>query len=447
MGAFILHRSDGSDRTRRVLLAARGHFERVGFTGIVAIQFGVYEGLVCGSLSGNAAAIYSAVDGQAMVVGTFFHGGRFGAAALMDLVRRTTPYARPGSAGTAGHYSVALAKQGAAWLFGDELGMFQFYHDATLRVLSSSLQAVLFAVDRPTLSVQAAYEYVHHGNVLGDETAVNEVRMLAPGAMVRLSDPPAIIPRPPIALPDIEPGDLETHADRCLAAMRVLIGGAVAAFGDNIQAPLSGGYDSRLLLALLQEQGAQPHVYVYGRPGDADVRVAQAIASGEGFPLEHAEKRLDPGVTPDMYPAIAEANFLHHDAPAYFGFFDTGEGRRDRDARSFGGALAVSGGGGEVFRKVFLSARHEFYGSRPAVVLLFPIRPGDLYRPVRQPDLLRGHGGKSPGNPRIGCRSPDTRHHRTSLPVVPLSCRVRLREQRHEPPWLVVLPVHRAVVG
>ncbi|WP_222874018.1 hypothetical protein [Hankyongella ginsenosidimutans] len=44
------------------------------------------------------------------------------------------------------------------------------------------------------------------------------------------------------------------HADRVLA----LAGVAVKLYGDNIQCPLSAGYDSRMALAALRAQGPNP---------------------------------------------------------------------------------------------------------------------------------------------------------------------------------------------
>jgi hypothetical protein len=50
-----------------------------------------------------------------------------------------------------------------------------------------------------------------------------------------------------------------------------------ASFGDRVTCALSGGYDSRLILALLRRHGVSPRVYVYGPPGDKDVELARTI--------------------------------------------------------------------------------------------------------------------------------------------------------------------------
>ena len=64
-----------------------------------------------------------------------------------------------------------------------------------------------------------------------------------------------------------------------------------SAFGDRISTALSGGYDSRLMLALLRACGVAPYVYVYGYEDDCDVQVARSIAAGEGFALVHTDKQ------------------------------------------------------------------------------------------------------------------------------------------------------------
>ena len=49
-------------------------------------------------------------------------------------------------------------------------------------------------------------------------------------------------------------------------------------FGNRVTSALSGGYDSRLILAMLRRHGVAPHLFVYGNAGDQDVRLATAIA-------------------------------------------------------------------------------------------------------------------------------------------------------------------------
>src|SRR3546814_8230025 len=82
---------------------------------------------------------------------------------------------------------------------------------------------------------------------------------------------------------------------------------------DLIDSALSGGYDSRLLLALARDAKLAPRLHVYGRPGDSDVVCAQAIARAEGLALHHVDKSTVPQPEPARYPDIVHANYLAFD--------------------------------------------------------------------------------------------------------------------------------------
>jgi asparagine synthase (glutamine-hydrolysing) len=116
---------------------------------------------------------------------------------------------------------------------------------------------------------------------------------------------------------------------------------------------LSGGYDSRLTLALLLEQGLRPRIHVYGRDDDPDVGVAKRIAEAEGFALEHVDKSRFPVIEPDAFPDLVERNFLaFHGHPAD-GIFENGSDLATRMERCSSGELMLNGGGGEIFRNFF----------------------------------------------------------------------------------------------
>jgi asparagine synthase (glutamine-hydrolysing) len=124
-------------------------------------------------------------------------------------------------------------------------------------------------------------------------------------------------------------------------------------FGGNIKVALSGGYDSRLLLALFRRSGVTPRLFVYGSNTDKDVRIAKQIANAEGIALQHVDKTLLKDVTLQAYPRIVEQNFHREDALANGGIFSNGAELLARAWRSENGALHVNGGGGEIFRNFF----------------------------------------------------------------------------------------------
>src|SRR5439155_21540411 len=105
----------------------------------------------------------------------------------------------------------------------------------------------------------------------------------------------------------------EATVGQSMALLDRYFAAVVASFGDRVTCALSGGYDSRLILALLRRHGINPRVYVYGPPGDKDVKLARAIAEGEGFALEIVDKDKQLTFSPGEFAAVAEENFLASD--------------------------------------------------------------------------------------------------------------------------------------
>jgi asparagine synthase (glutamine-hydrolysing) len=116
---------------------------------------------------------------------------------------------------------------------------------------------------------------------------------------------------------------------------------------------LSGGFDSRLILAGLMARGCRPGVFVYGDPGSADVRIATAIAQAEELRCEPIDKgAIDRGEPPLDAQRLEEAcRFL--DGLPVDGIVDRGADRYTRRLQAAGGALALNGGGGEILRNFF----------------------------------------------------------------------------------------------
>jgi asparagine synthase (glutamine-hydrolysing) len=301
----------------------------------------------------SATADYLDLDGGdfAFSVGTFIYRGRIGAAALALFVREPDP--ATAIADTHGHFVIVLRRGGEVTLWRDPAASFELYHHPDLRCVSTSFLALARTAASRTLNLQEMYEYVFHGVTLGTETLLAEVRRLDIGERMRLSPRPAILHQPVELCPperDAPVGELvEANLEELLAYTKELVG----IFGDNIRHALSGGYDSRLLLALFRHSGITPHLFVYGSEHDPDVQIARRITTGEGISLSHVDKAKLRVVTPDSFPAIVADTFDRDEGAPSFGIFHSGAEHCARRLRREGGALHVNGGGGEVFRNFF----------------------------------------------------------------------------------------------
>jgi asparagine synthetase B (glutamine-hydrolysing) len=121
----------------------------------------------------------------------------------------------------------------------------------------------------------------------GDGTPFNEIRRLDPLARIEVAPGMASTRRPGrLAWVEAEPMRPAEAQERILAAMREEIAGLDPAI--RVCCPLSGGWDSRLLLCLLAERELELSAHTVNSDfgDDLDERLAEAVAARVGVPHE-----------------------------------------------------------------------------------------------------------------------------------------------------------------
>jgi len=140
------------------------------------------------------------------------------------------------------------------------------------------------------------------------------------------------------------------------------------------------------VFAVLRSLGCRPHLYVYGPATSPDVTIGRQIGEAEGFKVEWIDKDTVREMTPEAFPEQVARNFDENDGlPNFGGIFDNGGNSYARDARHAGGALAVSGGCGEVYRDFFFLPDRRL--SAAAVTDVFFAR---FHRPDMTPEFDAG---------------------------------------------------------
>jgi asparagine synthase (glutamine-hydrolysing) len=302
---------------------------------------------------GEAPAVHFGDAGSfAACSGTLVYDGVVGTKALETILEKSSTSSIDWDRAQ-GSFCILIGSDAEIYLRLDKLGTYKIYQNELKTVLSSSFLAVLETITRPTANAQSIYEYVFQGATYGDRTVVEEIKMIEPRSMLRLGEKVDTSELPN----DLWAGKkwlrFGDHVALTHAVLRENIRALIAAFGHNIDTALSGGFDSRLLLALLREQGITPRVHVYGSARDADVVVAKTIAAAEGLPIIHTDKSYLANPSVEEFPATISRNFLLFDGYPSDGIFDNGGDVETRRARAYGGALALNGGGGEVLRNFF----------------------------------------------------------------------------------------------
>jgi asparagine synthase (glutamine-hydrolysing) len=359
MAALFLARTEDPDTAGAAVAAARAQFARHGFSGIVEKALPGWRLIHAPHILGGPESLLEEGDGLVAVAGTLTWDGRMGRPALEGLLRDAI-LPDPDWSRLGGQFVALVRRGGRSFLLTDHFAAFQLFHDRDMTLFSTSLLGAIEALPRVSFDPQGVYEFAFNVAPIGDDTVFNELRTLGPDRIVELSpEGPRIhstakpLPQHPAATAVEE--RLERHKARLAAAVRPY----VRHFGDHLNCPLSGGLDSRLVLAALRAEGCRPRVYVYGGPDDADVRIARSIGEALGFEVAWLDKEARV-LAADEFPEQVERNFQQYDGLPSFGeLFENGMNAAARDSRHAGGALSASGANGEIYRNFFYLANRR----------------------------------------------------------------------------------------
>lgn len=376
MASLFLVRNDDPRFADSALSEARAVLADQGFPAPEELALPGWTLLHAGHIIAGPQTLLRQGDDLVAVAGTLVADGKLGHDALMALLAMdplALDWDRLG-----GQFVALVRRGGRTFLFGDYFAAFQLFHDTQDRVFATAFLAAAQALPRLSFDAQGVYELVFNVMPTGDDTVFEQLKTLSPHVVAELT--PTGVVRHSVAkpLPDT-PSDLPLperiarHRERLLA----IVGAHVDALGTNVRAPLSGGLDSRLVLAALRDRGCAPHVYVYGVPDDEDVVIAHAIGRELGFPVEWLDKE-DGSVPPDAFPELVDRNYRQYDGlPTFGNLFDNGTNGAAQLARHADGALAVSGGCGEIYRNFFYLPDRRYSAHDIARTFFARFTPGD----------------------------------------------------------------------
>jgi hypothetical protein len=354
MGGFILVRKSERIDHQALQAAALDSFTQRGFASPYVISTDNYVLLAFAKRQTSALALQRFSNGDfVFACGTLFYDGRVGKAAATAFYEDYNGSPGPRDRAT-GHYAVILRKGGATEIIPDSFGGYHVYCDSEMHIATSAFLAAAASLNRLTLSTQSAYEYVFNGVVSGNATLFDEIILAPIASTIAMRRQKMEFVRHPVRIPQTTSReDFETTIARTLEILDRYFSSVAGSFGDAVNCALTGGYDSRLILALLRRHGVRPRLYLYGSAAGEDVRLAHAIAKGENLPLDVVDKTQRPVWRPDEFAAIAHQNFLSADGYIWEGIFDNGAESELRGRRVSRGMIALNGGGGEILRNFF----------------------------------------------------------------------------------------------
>lgn len=294
------------------------------------------------------------MSGAACSVGAVWYRSKFGNAALDLLLLELVACGQIDEMALRGSFALCLITPERCLLMNDVLGSVRLYASADQNFHSTSWLATCAYSGAVELDEAAAAEYVLLGASHSNRTVARGVTTLP------LAHAFDLMRRRPRARLPVHIWDdahvatsVEVAADQIANHLLTVCKEIETAFPGRIRAALSGGFDSRLILAGLLACGSRPDLFVYGGPKSDDVSIACAVAERAGLALKIIDKgKMNlPAPPPDIERLVHNALFF--DGLPNDGIYDPGADEQTRLEQNAEGFIVLNGGGGEIFRNFF----------------------------------------------------------------------------------------------
>lgn len=294
------------------------------------------------------------LQGTATCVGPVWYRGRFGKAAL-DLLLDDLNAAQPiEEEALRGNFALFVRTPSRCVLMNDALGFVRLYASPDGCFYSTSWLATCAYTGGMEVDELAATEYVLLGASHSDQTVARGIKSLPRAHALDLASGRLHARR----VADTWDGatahaTFDSAVDDICGHVEIVSQEVSAAFPGRTRAALSGGFDSRLIVAGQLACGNRPELFVYGDPLCNDIPVAREVAVRAGLPLHVVDKAAQSprASSPDLELLVRNALFF--DGVPNDGIYDSGVDRQTRLAQTAGGHMVLNGGGGEIFRNFF----------------------------------------------------------------------------------------------
>jgi len=299
----------------------------------------------------NINNYYEFSNGDFIVVsGTFIYRGKTGIEGLKELYFDFVSgsdfinYIK-------GNYCILIYSDKKLFIFRDYFGYYPVYTTDDYSVISPSYLALCFAIKNLNVSRHEFYEYLFNGYFYSEKTIFNEINILAEGKLIEIF--PDFSSRR--LTPKVEKStiykDFKKAVNEISFDLLKYFKEIDDAFHNQIRTAISGGFDTRLMLACLLRLGIHPQVYVNGTPNSKDIQCAEEISKGENLPLEiiHFYKWFDE--IKNNYEEKIEERFFFFDGLGAGGIFDNYSDYEYRVNNPVINSLILNGAGGEIYRE------------------------------------------------------------------------------------------------
>lgn len=292
--------------------------------------------------------------GTACCVGPLWYRGLFGRRALLALLDEVHTTGRLEEGALRGNFALFLDTGEHTWLLNDALGFVRIHASADGCFFSTSWLAACAYLRRAELDAASAIEYVLLGASHSCRSVARGVDLLPLGHVQdlrrrrtwqRCTDG--------FGLHDARFSSLDEAVGAIAEHLRTVSNEVAAAFPGRVNAALSGGFDSRMIVAGMLAAGVRPRLFVYGDADSTDVSIAGTVAGAAGLTIDAIDKDVINRGLPAPDIESLEQSALFFDGLPGDGVCDPGADRHTRVLQTADGCIALNGGGGEIFRNFF----------------------------------------------------------------------------------------------
>jgi hypothetical protein len=251
-----------------------------------------------------------------------------------------------------GHYFIFLFLPSGIKILTDGTGLVKAYHDEEGSYLSSSFLLAARLHKRLTLNKAAATENLVTGGITGPETLVNEISSFSKSSFTLFPDIEFVQPRMGTTT------DMPVSEVDALQRQATLLGNYFSscsrlASGGGADIGLTGGYDSRLILACARSHIHDFRIHSHYRPaGSEEWRIARRIAEGEGISFTSPEVTPPEKMDDEMLLRVIGSSFRFSDGviSLYCNWMEEYNTLEYRLSVLGDKRLGISGIGGEQYR-------------------------------------------------------------------------------------------------
>jgi hypothetical protein len=246
--------------------------------------------------SGSPIVTHPATGNWLVTVGTWFHQDGYASGHEMRLLKDFQKSGiRELASKLEGFFVVVVGdlQEGTVYLITDLVGSCHCFQRAVGdRVAISNSSLLLAALDSFQLDATACQEFLATGVIYEDRTLFQEVKKLAPASIYQFARGSLQSSQRYWQISDIEPDSLDSS--RACAALWEVLADSAKKVEKAFRYPvcdLTGGYDSRALVAAFHGSAVPISTAVTGPADSRDVVISKSLARMADLPHLHLERR------------------------------------------------------------------------------------------------------------------------------------------------------------